>query len=267
MKHQITLPNHNHITKILIRELHSEHGHAGQSALLSNVQQSYWPIQAKTIIRQITHECVHCFKICPKSNEQYMGNLPFNRVQLLHPFNNCSVDYAGPLLIKINRRTQQKVYICIFVCMAVKAIHIELVSELTTNAFTAALTRFISRRGICSNIYSDNGSNFVGASNEYAELNAFIKSTTNQEMISKFCTMQQIQFHFIPPRSPHFGGLWEASVKSVKYYLRRIIGKTSLNFEELSTVLAKIEQSLIPGPCLQSRMVQKISMPSHLVIF
>jgi Pao retrotransposon peptidase/Family of unknown function (DUF5641)/Protein of unknown function (DUF1759)/Putative peptidase (DUF1758)/Integrase zinc binding domain len=247
-KHQIVLPKQHYVTKLLIRSLHEDNGHIGQQALLAVVRQTYWPIGAKDLIRNITRSCVKCFKCNPKSSSQFMGDLPTHRSVIYHAFVNVGVDYAGPLTLKLNRRTSIKAYVAVFVCMSTKAVHIELVSELSTKAFIAALSRFVSRRGHCQNLYSDNATNFVGARNELAPLYELLEDSTHQQMVHNTLASKLMQFHFIPPRAPHFGGLWEAAVKSMKYHLVRIIGNTPLSFEEMATVLTKIEAILNSRP-------------------
>ncbi|XP_022165743.1 uncharacterized protein LOC111030521, partial [Myzus persicae] len=125
--------------------------HAGPQAMLANVRLTYWPINGRRTARKVAHACITCFKNKPKTLEPIMGNLPKLRVdQPMRSFENAGVDYAGPIMMKINSRRNsplQKAYVCIFVCLATKAVHIELVCDLTTDAFIAALTRFISRRG------------------------------------------------------------------------------------------------------------------------
>jgi hypothetical protein len=246
-KHQIVLPRH-HVTMILMRTLHEENGHLGQQALLSMVRQNYWPIAAKTTIAKIVRNCVKCFRCRPRLADQVMGDLPECRTTICHPFVNVGIDYAGPLTVKINRKTSMKAYVAIFVCMSTKAVHIELVSDLTSGAFIAALTRFVSRRGLCQNIHCDNGTNFVGARNELDALYKMVKDKSFQDEICNHFAAKQIQFHFIPPRSPNFGGLWEAAVKSAKFHLVRIIGGVRLTFEEMTTVLTKIEAILNSRP-------------------
>jgi hypothetical protein len=249
-KHQIVLPKKHHVTTILVRSLHEEHGHVGQQALLSIIRQSYWPVGAKDIVRNVTRRCVKCFRLKPKSVDQLMGDLPKYRVNICHCFTNTGVDYAGPVLLKMNRRTTTKAYLAIFVCLATKAVHIEVVSELSSQAFIAALSRFTARRGHCQSIYSDNATNFVGASNEMSKLYQLIASRTHQEEIINLCSRQRIAFHFIPPKAPHFGGIWEAAVKSTKFHLARIVGSVQLNFEELTTVTTKIEAILNSRPLI-----------------
>ena len=179
-----------------------------------------------------------------------MGQLPMERVTPDLVFNRVGVDYAGPILTKygyVRKPTLVKSYVCVFVSLSVKAVHLELVSDLTTEAFIACLRRFIARRGKPSLIWSDHGSNFLGASRQLKELFTFLQQQESQEVISNFCSSQDIVWNFIPERAPHFGGLWEACVKSFKKHLSRVAGETKLTFEEMTTVLAQIEA------CLNSR--------------
>ena len=137
-------------------------------------------------------------------------------------FQRVGVDYAGPFLIKsgsIRKPTILKAYACVFVSLTVKAVHVELVSSLTTGAFVATLRHFIGRRGLPTLIWSDHGTNFVGAKRELIDLYKFLAQEYHQEMITDFCTSQSIEWHFIPEHGPHFGRLWEAAVNSVKKHL------------------------------------------------
>ena len=122
-----------------------------------------------------------------------------------------------------------KAYVSVFVSFSVKAIHLELVSDLTTDAFIAALRRFIARRGKPSVIWSDHGTNFTGADRELKSLFEFLRRQQTQGTISQFCTAQNIEWKFIPEKAPHFGGLWEAAVKSMKLHLKKIVGGTGWN--------------------------------------
>lgn len=131
-------------------------------------------------------------------------------------------------------------------CFTTKALHIELVSDLTSEAFLAALRRFVSRRGKPIKIYSDNGTNFVGAK---AELDAFTKFVkTNDISIRTQLANEGIEWHFIPVQSPHFGGLWEAGVKSTKFHIKRVLTNAKLTFEEFCTILSQIEAILNSRP-------------------
>jgi len=144
--------------------------------------------------------------------------------------------------------------------MASRAIHIEIVSNLTTAAFLDALKRFAARRGLPKTIWSDNGRNFVGASN-YLDL-------TSPD-ISKYALFQKINWKFIPPRAPDHGGIWEAAVKSAKYHFRRVVGEQALTFEEYQTFFTQVEAVLNSRPLCYRKVDDKTYVgvtPAHLVV-
>lgn len=140
-----------------------------------------------------------------------------------------------------NRNT--KCYLCIFVCLSTRAVHLELVSDLTTQAFILCLRRFVSRRGKPYEIYCDNGTNFVGANNELGKV-----LRSSRESVIDFASSESIKFKFSPAYSPHFGGIWEAGVKAAKYHLKRVASNISLTFEELATLFTQIEGILNSRP-------------------
>ncbi|GJQ88544.1 hypothetical protein Trydic_g3631 [Trypoxylus dichotomus] len=179
-----------------------------------------------------------------------MGDLPQHRLTPGKAFENIGVDYFGPVHIRDSMKRKHnliKAYGAVFVCFATKAVHVELVGNLSTEAFLAALKRFVARRGSISNIYSDNGTQFIGANTELKKLLKQLQTQTQTEQVKAYMAHNGIRWHFIPPRSPHFGGLWEAAVKSVKTHLTKIIGNASLNYEEMSSLLVQIEER-VPKP-------------------
>ncbi|XP_052742771.1 uncharacterized protein LOC128198939 isoform X4 [Bicyclus anynana] len=179
VKHPIVLCAKHHITKTLFLLHHKVLMHAGPQLLLSNIRQNYWTIDGRNLARKTVHACVRCFRFKATSVQPIMGDLPNERTHLVSPFLTTGVDYAGPVLI-LNRKGKgsrlTKSYICVFICFAVKAVHLELVTDLTKEAYLACLNRFTSRRGKPETIYSDNVSTFIGASNELAQ---FLKSSVD----------------------------------------------------------------------------------------
>ncbi|GFW50233.1 integrase catalytic domain-containing protein [Trichonephila clavipes] len=176
-----------------------------------------------------------------------MGDLPRDRIVPSRPFEKVGLDYAGPIITKPNlkrSRVTLKSYIAIFICFSTKATHLEVVSDLTTEAFLACLRRFIARRSKPSVIWSDNATNFKGARNILSEWNEICKSNR----IQLFSAEEGIEWNFIPPASPHFGGLWEANIKSMKRILLRVAKSAIMNFEELTTLMAQIEAVLNSRP-------------------
>ncbi|KAG5865575.1 hypothetical protein JTB14_030778 [Gonioctena quinquepunctata] len=131
--------------------------------------------------------------------------------------------------------------------------HLVVRSDLITECSISALGRFISRRGLCKKIVSDNGSNFVGAE---APLKTILLES--DETIKTNLSLDSISWSFISPRAPNFGGLRESGVKSVEYHLKRIVGETSVTFEELTSLATQIELCLNSRPLYPYLPIQMI---------
>ena len=155
----------------------------------------------------------------------------------------------------VRKPTIIKAYICVFVSLSVKAVHLEAVSNLTSESFIATLRRFVAHRGYPTLIWSDNGTNFVGANREIKESYGYLKQQQVNGTISEFCSSHSIEWHFILEHGPNFGGLWKVALKSAKIHLRRIVGDVKLSFEELTTLLTQIEA------CLNSRPLVYTNSP------
>ena len=184
---------------------------------------------------------------------QTTANGPFERVTPDIVFENVGIDYAGPIYVKygyVRKPTIVKAYICLFVSFSVQAVDLELVSDLTSDAFVAALRRFISRRGKPKLICSDNGSNFVGARKDLKEFCAFLKDHS----------LQHIEWSCIPERAPNSGGLWESAVKSMKYHLKR-----KLTFAVFAQVEACLNSRLLVSIPCDSDGVEMLT-PAHFLI-
>ena len=138
----------------------------------------------------------------------------------VRPFLIVGVDFCGPVNItyRIRGRPPVKMYIAVYVCFTSKAVHIELVSDLTSDAFVLSFQRFVARRGLPTKVYCDNATNFVGASRALNELHEAFAA--QKEDLVRYAAERKVEFSFIPPRAPHFGGLWEAAVKQAKNHQR-----------------------------------------------
>ncbi|GFV47821.1 integrase catalytic domain-containing protein [Trichonephila clavipes] len=208
-KHPIILPSQHSISELLIKEQHIAHLHARPTLLAHVLRQSHWIVGSRKLINKCIRKCLKCNKFkTSTTTPQLMGNLPKHRVTLERPFFSCDIDYAGPVLIKCNKgrgTKSTKGYIALFVCLAIKAVHIEAVGDLTTDSFIAALRRFSARRGALRHICSDNGINFVGARRKLDEIRKLWLSLPTNEAISYYLSKSSIDWHFIPPSSPHFG--------------------------------------------------------------
>jgi hypothetical protein len=230
-KYPILLPNDHQVTKLIVEQAHIENLHSGVEGTLAALRQNYWIISPRSLIRQVIHRCNSCFPCNPKRVTQIMGDLPACRLESNRPFLISRVDYLGPILIKESTgrgKRNVKAYVSIFICLVTKAVHLELVGNLTTESFLGALHRLIARRSHVRHLYSDNGSNFIGAANqETKKFKSFLKSSEFQSDVINKLTERNTEFHFIPARSPHIGGFWEINVKLVKNHMKRSIGLNS----------------------------------------
>ncbi|XP_076679541.1 uncharacterized protein LOC143374875 [Andrena cerasifolii] len=269
-KHPIILPEKGTLTLLIVRDHHERALHGGTQLTLSTLRQTYWILRGRRVVRTYIHTCVTCWRWRAKALQQRMGDLPLSRVTATRPFLNTGVDYAGPFHTKISPgrgyRTR-KSYVAVFICLATKALHLELVSDYTTAAFLAAYRRFVSRRGHCASMRSDRGTNFVGADKELRQW--FSTATSELGDLAPLLADMGTKWVFNPPAAPHFGGIWEAAVKSMKFHLRRVIGDTPMTFEEMATLLTQIEA------CLNSRPLIPLSdepddfnflTPSHFLV-
>lgn len=248
-KHPLLLPKNAHLSLLLCDYYHVNSLHSGTRTVQALIYQKFWVLSLRPLLRQRIYRCSRCFKFRSQTTQPFMGNLPSSRSQLVRTFHRVGIDFAGPFIVKENKLRKartSKGYLCLFVCMATKALHLEFVSELSAKAFLATLDRFISRRGLPHSIYSDNGRNFVGASRYIKEVHHFIQEN-NEELFSVLAS-KQIEWHFNPPTASNFGGLWEAAVKSAKSLLKRVIGDSILTFEEYSTIFCRIEAVLNSRP-------------------
>ncbi|XP_058456510.1 uncharacterized protein LOC131433913 [Malaya genurostris] len=270
-KHPLVLPVKHPLTLLIAESVHRRTMHGGPQLTLAIMKHEFWPLRGRDLVRRVVHSCVTCAKARPRNLEQLMGQLPPERVNRAYPFQYVGIDFAGPVYLKPSTRkgAPVKSYVAVFVCLAVKAAHLELVSDLTSAAFIAALRRFIARRGLPNTIFCDNATNFTAAHRELKDLRQMFLSQHHKNAVVLEASTQKIAFHFIPPHAPTFGGLWEACVKSFKHHLRRIVGNSQLPYEAFSTVLVQIEA------CLNSRPITPLSndpndeealTPGHFII-
>ena len=195
---------------------------------------------------------------------QMMSDLPPARLQLNEaPLTHTGVDYFGPIVIR-QRRSELKRYGCIMTCMTTRAIHLEVAPDLTTSSFLNALRRFIARRGNIQHLYSDNGSNFVGAERVMRNyMNAW-----NKEQIYDHLRLKGIEWSFNPPGASHMGGVWERMVGVVKQVFKAILPGKPLDDDALNTILLEVEAMVNSRPLTDVVVDSKSDLPltpNHLL--
>ena len=167
MKHPAILPPRNHVTRLLIEHYHNEEGHSGTNHTLATIRQKFWIVGGQSAVRSVIHNCIKCRIQFAKRGEQLMAPLPSCWLTSgKPPFYFTGVDYMGPLFVKCGRSTPKR-YVCVFTCMSIHAVHLEISNSLDTNSFLQAFSRFIARRSKPSEVWSDNGSNFVEQTENY----------------------------------------------------------------------------------------------------
>ena len=228
-----------------LRMVHGRHN--------SSVCRWLWITSGKILCRKVVHSWIKCFRMKATSAHQLMGHLPSPELKSACPFCNHRVDYDGPFLIHRSwkqSRTRVKYYTALFICVVTNAIHIDLVSDLTTELFLGVLCRYISMSGRSHSMYSDNAMSFKGANKVLQKLKILFNSDTLKKMWTTSWE-QKMFVCIILPDSPHLGDLGEAGIKSIWDVMCRVIGNSCLCFEEMSTILTQAEACLNSCPLCQ----------------
>lgn len=249
MKHPAIIPKGSRLAWLLMDFAHRVNHHGGVQVAAQHIRQKYWIPQLRDELKQYTRKCMQCVRNKPLTQEQLMADLPADRVTPGGPFEVTGVDYAGPFNMKyIDRNgeliTQVKAWVALFVCMKTRAVHLEIVDDLTSSSFIACYECFVGRRGPCYKMYSDNGTSFVGAEKEIAR--AFKEWQKNGAIDS--IAKRGTQWNFMTPAAPHHGGIYEAAVKSMKHHLKRVVGARMLEHRQFRTLLCSIEAVLNSRP-------------------
>ena len=265
LKHPIILPSHSRLTELIILEHHLKVGHSGIGHTWSSLRQSFWIIKGSATVRRVLGKCIFCRRRNASVGSQLMADLPSGRLQIDKPvFSHVGIDYFGPIMVNQGRR-QVKRYGCIFTCLTVRAIHLEISHNLTTDSFINALRRFIARRGCPEHIRSDNGTNLVGADRVLRDS----LRDWNQAQICEHLRQQNIKWTFNPPAASHMGGSWERLIRSVKRILSALLTTQSISDEILLTVMTEVESIINSRPLVPVSFEpnsQEPLTPNHLLL-
>ena len=227
-KHPIIIPK-GHLSVLLARHIHLSQKHIGVNSMLTSLRDQYWISGARNTCKNVKRLCVSCQRHDSKPENQIMAPLPVGRINPSPPFSVSGIDHCGPLYCC--DFPGKKFYILLFTCAVVRAVHLELVDSLTTEATLQAIRRFMARRGVPCVFMSDNALNFE----------------SSKRKLEILLGAEAPQWKFIAPRAPWWGGFWERMIGTVKQGLRKSVGRSSLTRVELETFLHEIEA------CVNSR--------------
>ena len=203
-KHPVILPADHHITNLIIKRAHNNVYHQGRGFTMNRLRASgYWVIGGSKAVARMIRNCVVCRKLRRPTEIQQMSQLPPERVNVSAPFTYVGMDCFGPFAT-VQGRKQFKRYGLIFTCMCTRGVHIEMIDDMTSDAFINGLRCFIAVRGYVAEIRCDQGTNFIGASNEL------------RKGVMSYLTEKHCQFVFNAPDASHTGGVWERQIRTVR---------------------------------------------------
>ncbi|UYV72261.1 hypothetical protein LAZ67_9002385 [Cordylochernes scorpioides] len=238
------LPSDHHVTELLIQADHERCAHQGSETLLNNLRGRFWIIDGRQTVLRTIRKCPRCRFSRASLVITEMGQLPHYRLAAYQrPFTFTGLDTFRPFTVTVGRRHEKR-WVIIFKCLVTRAIHLEVMHALSTDEFIMGLSRFIDTRGRPGTIYSDNGTNFVGASKE----RKLAASEIDFEVVAASGRFGPVKWKFNPPAAPHFGGAWERLIKSVKKCLRATLNEVNPKDTTLHTALKSAENVINSRP-------------------
>lgn len=258
------LDSNNRIVSLLIDHHHRKANHFGRERVINEILAKHYVLSLRKEVKKAWRRCKECAIRRAKPTVPRMGELPECRWTRGTVFGETGLDYFGPIEVRVRRHLEKR-YGIIYVCMATRAIHLELTETLTTEDCILALKRFVSRRGCPNVIYSDNGRNLRGTNNECVKAMRALK----QDELERSCGVQGIKWKFIPPAAPAMAGAWESLIKSVKTALVRLVTKKYPKEKVLYTALIEIENMVNSHPLTYVPVnpdQEEIITPNHFLV-
>lgn len=243
-KNPIIMPRHHHTTRLIIIDYHLKFHHKNHETVVNELRQKYRIPRIRSAYFTVRKSCQKCKNDSSTPRPPIMAELPIARLAAFsRPFTFTGIDYFGPIEVATGRRREKR-WGMLATCLTIRAIHIEIVSSLTTDSCVMAIRNFMARRGVPRAFYSDRGTNFVGANRTLNE----ISEVVNHEDIMKEFVSSDTMWYFNPPASPHMGGSWERLVRTVKSNLLAICPAQRLTEEILRNLLSEVENTINSRP-------------------
>ncbi len=260
-KQPILLPKYHPLSELYILRAHTRTRHGGVRDTLAELRSQFWIPQARQQVRKIRKKCCICRRYEGQSyHVPVTAELPEFRVKQSRPFSHVGVDFAGPMFVKQGKGASKKVYLCLFTCAVTRAVHLEIVEDLSMVEFLLCLRRFSGRRGMPSLIVSDNAKTFKAAAK-------FLRKLMKDDDIMTYLEDNSIVWKFNLSRAPWWGGFFERMIGCVKRCLKKILGNSRLSLVELQTVMSEIEGTVNNRPLTYdySEFGEDMITPAHLI--
>jgi len=261
-KYPIILPKEHKLAQLVVLECHKRVHHMKVRATLAELRSRFWITRGRQFVKKIIKPCYYCRLQDGKPfNAPATSALPEFRVAEAPPFSTTGMDFAGPLYVKGKGDEMSKMYIALFSCFITRAIHLELVTDLTSATFINCLRRFCARRGTPVRIVSDNAKMFKATC-------SFLNKAWREAEVGEFFISKRVIWKFNLDRTPWWGGAFERMVGIVKRCLRKVLGNARLNQDEMSTVLVEVECTVNSRPLTYSyeELEAQVLTPSHLLL-
>ena len=235
------LPQKNGFTKLLIYSLHNKTFHGGVNSTLTALRQEYWVPSGRQYIKGLLRLCTTCKRHHGKPYPApEPAPLPKDRLRDTTPFTITGVDFTGALYVQDNTG-ESKVYICLFTCATTRAIHLEVVTDLSVETFMLAFRRFVSRKSLPHIMMSDNASTYLSAAEE-------LRDMLNSKELEASLGRCSVTWKFIPKKAPWYGGYWERLIGLTKAALKKVLGRAHISLTMLQTLVVEVEATLNDRP-------------------
>ncbi|XP_062557550.1 uncharacterized protein LOC134222414 [Armigeres subalbatus] len=243
-KNPVILPQKHHITHLIVAHYHRKYHHHNHETVINEIRQKYRIPRLRVCYKQVRKDCQQCKNQHAVPNPPFMADLPPARLAAFaRPFTHIGIDYFGPIEVTVGRRVEKR-WIMLATCLTIRAIHLEVAHSLSTSSCIMALRNLMARRGTPQKIYSDRGTNFVGANRELMQSN---EAMVEHEFVKEFGS-SGIEWAFNPPLTPHMGGSWERLIRTVKNNLASMCSSARPSDEVLRNLLTEVENTVNSRP-------------------
>lgn len=240
----ILLPRCHRFTWLLVKDQHERTAHQLANATIAAIRRRFWVPQVRVLLNSIQSRCVVCKRRSAMPVPPVQGQLPADRLTpYVRPFTSTGLDYFGPVNVSVGRRREKR-WVAVFTCLAIRAVHLEVATDLSTDACLVCVRNLCHLRGTPCRIRCDNGTNFVGARNALAKEDGFLDAATMQRELS----VTGIQWVMNCPGNPEAGGIWERLVQAVKRILAVTLKDEAPRVETLRAHLLEASNMLNSRP-------------------